>query len=291
MTNYLFLILIFLGALVPSGVWGGSDYIYRQRVNWVKLEKADSAKVSFGDIQHPSTSISTEQMEAMLLSIKISKKHLLKKEIDTVDVFNSWEARKFAPLLVEGLAKAAPEEVVNFAIVHKRPLFILRNDRLTVGNVFVASDGLHFQFTKLFAKLDGDYEASANRDKALRRAKTMRVNLEAHEGQMLSYTSATEIILNPTYDFIKNVQVEQAQREAEEAEAMKAKSERKKSKEEKTTAYSNADTAMTPVVKTSDSSQSGDLSDRLRRLEELKQQKLISDQEYQDLRKKILSEL
>lgn len=284
MKSFVFLVLLLLIPFVPSGVWGGSDYIYRQRVNWVKLEKADPAKISFGDIQHPSTSLSTEQVEAMLLSIKISKKHLLKKEIDTVDVFNSWEARKFAPLLVEGLAKAGPEEVVNFAVVHKRPLFIIRNDRLTIGNLFVASDGAHFQFTKLFAKLDGDYEASANMDKALRRAKTMRVTLEAHEGQMLSYTSATEIILSPSYDFIKNVQVEQAQREAEEATAMKAKSERKSAKKE--------DVSSVVSRSSSDSSApSGDVAARLRRLDELKSQKLISDQEYQDLRKKILSEL
>jgi hypothetical protein len=71
-----------------------------------------------------------------------------------------------APLFVEALSKVTNDQVVNFSVVHKRPTFIIRNDRLTLGNIFVASDGIHFQFTKLFAVLEGDYEASAEINKA-----------------------------------------------------------------------------------------------------------------------------
>lgn len=281
----LILFSLFLGFPFFSAL-AKTDYIYRQRVNWVKIDKADPKEIPLSDLRHPSTVIEDNQMEAMLLSIKISKKHLLKKEVDSIDVFNTFEARKYSSYLVNALARVGSEEVVNFSIVHKRPLFILRNDRLTMGNLFVAGDGVHFQFTKLFAKLSGDYEASANMDKMVRKAKTIRVSLEANEGQVLSYASATEIILSPTYDFIKNVQIEQAHREEEDAEAMKTKSARKDSKEE---IVSSSNNSAPPVI--SSQTASGDAPSRLRKLEDLKKQKLISDQEYQDLRKKILSEL
>lgn len=254
----LVLLIIILGFYSSAQVWGDSPYIYRQRVNWVKIDKASPKEFPLHDLKHPYTALTPEQMEAMLFSIKISKRYTLKKEIDSVDVFSSWEARKYAPYLVEALAKAEPEQVVSFSIVHKRPFFILRNDRLTMGNLFVASDGIHFQFTKLFAKLEGDYEASGHMDKAVRNAKTMRVTLEAQAGQQLSYASATEVILDPNYNFLAQVEQYKAEEKAQESKEMKG---------------------------------SGAIEERLGRLEDLKKQKLITEKEYQDLRKKILSEI
>src|SRR3989338_9893181 len=170
----LFSVFLFLSlAFLLSGfALADADYVYRQRINWVKIDKASPKSVPLGSLKHPYTALTVEQMEGMLLSIKISKRYVLKKEIDSADVFNSYEARKYAPFIVEALAKATPDQVVNFSIIHKRPFFILRNDRLTMGNVWAADDGIHFQFAKLFAKITGDYEASAQMDRAVRNAKS-----------------------------------------------------------------------------------------------------------------------
>lgn len=306
---FVFLVL-FLTLPLFSG-WAKNDYIYRQRVNWVKVDKADPKEIPLSDLRHPYTAISSNQMEAMLLSIKISKKHLLKKEVNSVDVFNTFEARKYSSYLVDALSRVGPEQVVNFSIVHKRPLFILRNDRLTMGNLFVAGDGVHFQFTKLFAKLSGDYEASANMDKMVRKAKTSRVSLEASEGQVLSYTNPTEIILQTGFDFIPLARQNEEEKKKEEEEAMKAKMTKKgaasskknegddlsRGEPEKTTKEeSSSDEDMmtarsykTGVVESEDNQKSA--SQKLKEIEDLKKEKLISEKEYQELRKKILSEL
>lgn len=263
------------------------DYIYRQRINWVKLQDASSKEFSAGELKHPSTSITTTQMEAMLLSIKISKKYVLSKQVDAVDVFSEWEAHKYAPMIVEALAKATPDQTVNFSIVHKRPFFILRNDRLSMANVFVASDGVHFQFIKIFAQLNGDYEASAHMDKAIRDAKSLRITLEAHAGQVLSYDSPTELTMDPGHDFVTGVKKEQAEEAAEDQENMKGKKSRVNHPSKKT-----ADIASPPSVSPAVVPEvAGTVSERLKQLEDIKHQKLITEQEYTTLRQKILSNL
>ncbi|MBI2338847.1 MAG: SHOCT domain-containing protein [Deltaproteobacteria bacterium] len=287
----LLLPVVFAFAL-PGLARADAEYIYRQRINWVKLDRASPKDVPLGSLKHPYTGLTVEQMEGMLLSVKISKRFLLKKEIDSADVFNSYEAKKYAPFIVEALAKATPDQVAHFSIIHKRPFFILRNDRLTMGNVWAADDGIHFQFQKLFAKITGDYEASAQMDKAIRNAKSLRVTLEAGEGQQLSYASATEIILDPGYDFVAQAYREQEEdrlAEEEEMKGKKAKKEAKKKKEESQD-LSPAPTA-SRAAKNAPSSASGDVAARLRRLDALKKEKLITEQEYQQKRKEILSEI
>lgn len=266
------------------------NYIYRQKINWVKFMKVPK-EIPAADIKHPATTVNADQMEAMLRSIKISKRHLLSKEIDNLDVFNSWEAHKYAPLFVEALAKAQADQVINFAIIHKRPLFLLQNDKLSTGNLWNAADGLHIRFTRLFAKISGDYQSSGEMDKAIRRTKTTRVSLEAGAGQKLSYNGPMEIILEPSYDFISDTKREdQIQLKAEEEE-LKPADKREKVAEEKPKRRSTAE-SKTPIKKTEPvSAETGTAAERLKKLEDLKAQKLITEKEYQELRKKVLSEI
>ncbi len=260
------------------------NYIYRQKANWVVIEKASSKEVPLGSFKHPVNSINVNEMEAMMLSIKIDRKYLLKKEIETVDVFNSFEARKFAAFFVEALAKLDNDSVVNFAIIHKRPIFILQNDRISTGNLWVSDDGVHFQFSKLFAKIEGDYESSVNMDKSLRKAKTTRVSLAATPGQKLSYNSPTEIILEPTHDFISQTTAERADDQVAENQVLKGSKSRGNVSDD--AAESSIRTAR-PVA----SKPSGSVADRLKQLDNLKAQKLVTDAEYQKLRQKILSDI
>lgn len=268
-----------LGALLGFGaqsVLASSDYIYRQRVNWVKLEKANGNKIPLSDLRHPTNSITVDQMEAMLLSIKINKNYLIKSGMSSLEIFNTFEARKYAPLIVEALSKASSDQVVNFSIVHKRPMFILRNDLLTMGNVFVAADGVHFQFTKLFAQLQGDYQASTEINKAFRKAKTSRVALEAGEGQVLSYTDPYEVIMSTSHNFASGVRERDLMRQREDADSMRPAS--KRGKRDLESSESGGSYAKSPT-------------ERLKELDGLKAQKLVTEAEYQQLRKKILSEL
>lgn len=275
------LILSLLIVLSASSAFAKDEYIYRQRVNWVKLEKGDSDIVSLGSIKHPNRQITADQMEAMLLSIKISKRYVLKKDVENSDVFNSWEARKFAAYFVEALAKASGDQVVGFAVIHKRPLFVMQNDKLTMGYLWVQDDGVHIYFSKLFAKIDGDYQASANIDKAIRKAKSLNITLEAGPGQKLSYNSPLEIVMETNYDFMASTAQERlAARQAEEDEMRGSK---------KHGSYVPVDEdgrapRMQAPAKLS-------VSERLKELDSLKAQKLVNEAEYQKLREKILADI
>ncbi|MBX7147600.1 hypothetical protein K1X76_00820 [bacterium] len=273
-----------MGLFVSFSVFAKEEYLYRRNVNWVKINDASSKDIPLGTLKHPNNSISVEQMEGMLLSIKINKQAMFKKEVNSVDVFDAWEARQYAPLLAEGLSKAGPDQVVNFSMVHKRPIFILQKDYISIANVFVATDGVHFQFTKLYAKIEGDYQAAHDMDKALRKAHTMRLALDAGAGQMLSYNGTSEIVLDPAYDFVSQAYNRLAKAREDEEQSLRGKKAAKKevSEEQK----------LKPGVSSTPSySNSGDPAARLKKLDTLKAQKLITDKEYQDLRKKILSEL
>lgn len=277
------LFVIFLGCFFATQAFAGSDYIYRHRVQWVKIKQANPKDVPLGSLKHPFTGVNADQMEAMLLAIKINKKYMFKKDLKTIDVFSTFEARKFAPMLVRALSQVDADQVVNFSVVHKRPIFILRNDYISIANLWASDDGVHVQFTKLFAKLDGDYEASANADKFLKKAKGIHLTLEAGPGQKLSYFGPTEIILDPNHDFITQVAGEKkAEGDAEEASLMGNK--RSKNVAEKSPSSLSERASQEPQ-------ESGDAAERLQKIKTLRDQKLISGEEYQQLRKKILSEI
>ncbi|HBF13756.1 MAG TPA: hypothetical protein DDW49_10315 [Deltaproteobacteria bacterium] len=265
--------------LLPSFASADSTFIYRNRANWVKIDKASPKKVPLGHIMHPAN-ITEEQMEAMLTSVKIAKRYVLKKEVYSADVFDSWEARKFASYIVQALGQADADHVVNFSIIHKRPTFILRNDFISMGNIWVSEDGMHIQFDKLFAKITGDYEASANMDKLIREAKTARVTLEAQEGQMLAYDNAQELVLNPTYDFVAKAQLVRQQRRQEEEAYLRSGS-KKKIKHEQDIGVSESTASVAEKS----------VAERLKELDQLKAQKLVTEAEYQQLRKKILQDI
>lgn len=281
--NKIIFLCVFVLALsfISEGWAKQSDFIYRQRSRWVKLEKANPKLVPLGSLQHPYTGLSAKQMEAMLLSIKINKSSVFKKVVNEVDIFNTYEARQYSQYIVEALSQADPDHVVNIAVVHKRPLWVMQNDLLTLANIWVDAEGLHIQFRKLFAKLTGDYDVAHNVDKAFKRAKSLRVTLEAGPGQSLSYQSPMEIILDPKHNFIQEVSQQKQERLAQEEEDMHGSGSVKSKKSKKAAATD------------SESSFSGgkSVAQRLKELDELKRQGLITQQEHANLRKKILEEL
>jgi hypothetical protein len=224
-------------------------------------------------------------MQAILESVKLARRFLLKKEIETQDVFSVDEARKFSPPLVEALSQAQGDEVVYFSVIHKRPLFILQNDLLTMGSLWAEADGIHIHFDKLFAKLEGDYQASTHTDRAIRNAKSLRVSLEAGPGQKLSYDHPMEIIVEPNTDFVVAPTVSTPTMEPTTPTV-----ENKPAKTGKVAKTSSPRAETTPVATRSVAGASS-VGQRLQNLENLRAQKLISEKEYTELRQKILSEI
>lgn len=276
-----FFIALFL--IAPHAEALGKNYIYRSRAQWVKLEKLTKKELAGQSLSHPTSQITSDQMEAMLMTLQMQKGTLFKKELNTTQIFNDLEAKRFAPYIVQALNQATPQEVVNVSVIHKRPYFILRNDYVSNISIFLTDQGLHFYFNKLFARLDGDYQQASNIDEALKDAKSIRVDLSAGPGQKLTMNDGKEIVLDTGFDFASGVaQIKQEQAQ-EDADALKAKSERKSKKNKKQDSTATAESTAT--------TDSSDITERLKKLEELKKQKLVTESEYQAKKKEILGGL
>lgn len=279
------LVLLFLAAsllLCDASVWAASkNYIYRSRANWVKLVKLSNKQLAGVELKHPVSGFSTEQINAMLQSLHMTKGAFFKKEVTSNEIFTAEEAAKYAPLLARALSQAQPNQIVNLGIVHKRPYFILRHDYISIINVFVADNGIHFNFAKLFAKLNGDYQQASNVDEQIQKAKGIRVSLEAHKGQTI-LSDQDEVILDVNYDFANDVMLANTDEEAANQAKAAKKAAKKKSKTEDTTV---AQTTSSPT------DSSSDVKSRLETLEQLKKDKLITDSEYRQKKSEILNSL
>lgn len=254
-------------AIVSSSGGHASDdkYIYHHRVNYVKLDTMPKAEIAEAAANHPYK-FSVEQMRAMLLSLRLSRRHLIKKEVSQQEIFIEDEAEQFAPYLVQAFAEAAPDQWIVLSIVQKRPYFIIRDDHLTVALLWIEGDKLHVRFKKVYAKLIGDYEAASNQQRLTKQASSVRISLEPGAGQMLSDYGEEEILLDTHYNF--------ASPPAPQSVAETPKDMPK----------STSPAPTVPAAKKS-------VKQRLEELDALKKQGLISPKEYEEVRKSILSDI
>jgi hypothetical protein len=270
--------LLLLLVLIPSFSHAASkNYIYRHRANWVKLAKLSNKQQAGQQLQHPNLSITPNQMSEMLMSIKLTKGKMFSENVSEIEVFTKAEANKYAPLLIKALSIADPNQVVNMAIVHKRPHFILRSDFISIANVYVKEGKLHLYFTKIYAKLDGDYKQASRIDEAIRRAKSVRTSFKIGEGQVIS-PNGKEIILDLGHMFVRNETAEELQVNIPASKKTKKVSNKKIKKQRKEVYHTN-------------SNETKSAASRLRTLDNLKKEKLISEKEYQLKKKEILAEL
>lgn len=283
LTGFIILLLAGTTALAKT------NYIYRSRANWVKLNKLSNKQLAGQTLSHPYTAITIDQMTSMLASLNLNKKKLFKgkeaEEFKTTEIFSTLEAKKYAPLLVQALNEATPNEIVNMAIVHKRPYFVLRNDYISIINVYAKEDGVHFNFSKMFARLNGDYQQASRVDESIRKAKSVRVSLDAGAGQIL-VGDGSEIVLSPSFDYGTNQALAVVTTETSQPQA-----------NTQTTAATvpastkNAKTTVAVAPEPVSSTSASDVQSRLQKLEELKKSKLISTAEYNQKRAEILSQL
>lgn len=277
--SFVFLFLVFSLFASGASVWAASkNYVYRSRANWVKLVKLSNKQLAGVELKHPASGLAIDQINAMLQSLHMTKGAFFKKEVTSNEIFTTEEAVKYAPLIARALSQAQPNQIVNLGIVHKRPYFILRHDYISIINVFVADDGIHFNFSKLFAKLQGDYQQASNVDEQIQKAKSIRVSLEAHKGQTI-LSDQDEVILDLNYDFAGDVMLANTHEETANQTKAQQKAAKKKSL---------ADTVVAQTTPTPTGS-ADDVKSRLETLEQLKKDKLITNAEYQQKKSEILN--
>lgn len=258
-----FLVTSFLVTL-PSQA--KDDYIYRKRIEWVKVTDAASKNLSPAELKHPAQNLNVDQVTEMLSKIYISKRAMFSKKIKERYVFAPSEAKTLARYIVKGLKQADSDQMINFSIIHKRHKLILRNDYITIGNVWVTDQGLHVSLDKLFAKITGDYESRAHMGRAIRNARSIKTQLEIGPGQKKG-SRQREIIFDLAR--FEGLSVDDLKPQTSKANEPQVKENKPQKR-----ASPNADTAK-----------------RLKEIKKLRDQKLITEKEYQDLRKKILGQI
>ncbi len=283
-------IISFLTVLFSSGPVFARTKIWQQPnnpANYVGLENLKEAEAEDIVPNHPYT-FDPKKLADMFLSVRYNKALLFRKDIVDQQVFFDLDTleKKFIPHIVEAFEQVGPNQVVSISMVQKDPFFIVRNDRLNIVRAFVAQDGLHLRFIKTNAKLIGDYQSHTQFGaQRVDESKGLKTVLEPQEGQVLSFTTPNEIILDMNYDFATQLDKKAAEEEEREKEEKKRnkRSTQKSKFPESTPAVAPKPAPAPATTKTT--------IERLKELKQLKDQGLISPQEYEAKKKEILKDI
>lgn len=247
-------ILLVIGLIIsitPPLFAAKSTYIVtNHRLNYVKLSEVKGKVAQSRMMTHPKE-LDEAKMREVLGSVKISKRQVIGDDTTDRSVFNDKAIDFLAPALVRAFRKATPLEEVVFSYLVKDPIFIIRNDRLNIAELWVHDDELHIKFGKLYAKVLGDIDKKGNYSQIIAKAKGLRVEFELGPGQTLNPDDTDELIIALNYN------------------------------------SGNFTGSVKPSVK---DSTDPNIEERLKTLDDLKKKKLISDTEYKEKRKEILGD-
>lgn len=258
-----------------------TTYVYTDRkfhfVKRVELKKKELKDRE--EANHPYR-FDELQLRNILANVHFSQKLILKKEVDAKEVFNKAALDFLVPHLVKAFEEAKPNEQVVFSFITGSAKLVFLENRLTLAEAWVKDNYLHIQFRKLMAKIDTTvYDKFADVSKAINRARGLRIDLELKPGQEFG-DSVDEVLLpltaTPTVLTSAEPQAATPKAAAPQAEKVDA-------------VVKQPEPALKPepVV----AKPTSEVENRLRQLEHLKEQGLITEKEYEAKRKEILSNL
>lgn len=261
--------LLGLGFLLSASAHA-DDTIYKSRnkIDFIKLEKAKKGEKE-GGLKHP-TEFTDDQLRAILGSVKFNKKILILKDIENRALFAPENVEFLVPYLKEAFQKAKDDQVIVVSYFTRDTKIVIQNDRLTIFRAFLKDDGLHIKFTKLYAKMLGD-RVTQGSAAATSQARGMRVSLELQPGQNRISWDPEELVFDLS----------------QFAGAPVAKD----VKEEKSRIVRKTKTAKGSDAPSEPAEKAQSVRERLKELDQLKKDAVISDKEYQSKRREILKEL
>lgn len=197
MKRILFLLVF---CFVTGTAFAKTTYIYNNnRMNYVKIEGIHKDDLKICQPTQPAT-ISEQKMRDILKAVRFSRTYILKEELEDERVFTDREINFFAPKVIEALSQATEKERVAISYVTKDPMFVMRNDRLTIAVLWVCGSDMHMRFEKLLAKLTGDYDKRSDYSKIIAQSRGLHISLELGDGQSYGRTK-DELVINLDYDF------------------------------------------------------------------------------------------
>ena len=263
MYKKLVLVLVAVSLLVACGVKNRKSYLYdNHRFNYVKLEKFKGA----GDrnITQP-TVFSEPEISTILKTIEIKKGSAFSKKEKVKNIFDDYSIKKLTPYIVQAFEQATPEQRVGFSFLVKDPHFIIRNDRLNMGWMWVEDGNLHIDFDLIWVKLSGDTDKKGyTAMRQVSKARGLRTSLETSSGMEYGDSTKELVIDRNIYTKITEERIKKEKELAEKGVDSDVKIEVVKDKTTKA---------------------------RLKELETLRKEKMISREEYERKRKAILGEL
>lgn len=237
-------------------------YYDNHRFNYVKLEKFKD--VGSRNITQP-TVVTEPEISTILKTIEIKKGSAFSKKEKVKNIFDDYSVAKLTPHIVQAFADATPEQRIGFAFMVKDPHFIVRNDRLNSGWMWSEDGKIHILFDKIWVKVQGDTDKKGYQaQRQLEKARGLRTSLEVTPG--MEYGNSTQELVVDRNIYAK-ITEERIQKEKELAEK-----------------GVDADVEI-KVVKDKTAKA------RLKELETLHKERMISKEEYEQKRKEILGEL
>lgn len=285
------------------------ETLWRSGLNlYIKLVDQDRSKEGTLPNQHPVT-LDAKEITNALNSIEIWDRHLFKKdELDTA--FSLEQARILGQYLSEGLRKARPDQDIIFSVIRREKKYVVIEDKFyTSGRAFYSNGRLNIIF--------GDFERPPDKfkERAYQSSGISEIQYSFSHGKrskpsdfdkqiitkagLENYRDGSTIrkdwllidvpVASNTYLAEHSQNKELAPNEISEAvklEAAKLAQERREMRLE-----------MARLRKemaeggTSKSNSALSLEERFKVLEDLKNQGLITDEEYQSKRKEILNDI
>jgi hypothetical protein len=268
------------------------------RFDFVRTKELKQKDAEALALRHPQQ-LDEQGLRSALASINLSRGHLFKKEVDTQRVFDDGAVDYLAINFARAFSQAKANEIVEFSYLSKQPLFILRNDRVSIGKAWLSDDGLHIRFDRLYVKITGDTDARGHEAEAINRATGLRMKLEINPGQQFSLGDPDEMILDLHHNFAEDLKKKESPPsppektiagetvgpapEATSSKQEATKGSKKGKKEEAAEAAAASPTAGAAAPSTADQ--------RLRAIEQLRKDGLISKKEYEQKKKEILEGL
>jgi len=249
------------------------------RLNYVKIKEVKESVAESRNMNHPAE-ISEAQMRGILSSIKLSRRNLIGKgEEKDLLVFNEPSVNFLAPALVKAFRDATPKDEVVFSYLVKDPIFILRNDRINIADLWVSNNELHIKFQKLYAKVTGDIDKKGNFGRAVANAQGLRLDFELGAGQKMGIDDPEELVVDLNHNF------------SEQEELVAVTTTNKSGASGKKTAADKSENTVIVPADNSTADENPSVEQRLIKLEQLKKDKLITSKEYNEKRKEILKDL
>lgn len=304
---YLLVVAAFLFISVTAEAAKITYIATNHRFNSVKLKEVSKSVADVRNMTHP-VQVDEVGLRAALASINLSRSFIIKKEVDTQQVFNDAAIDFLAINLAKAFSQAKSNEEVLFSYLSKHPYFIIRNDRINLGSAWISGNELHMRFDKLYAKVTLDTDKRGNEGEAISKARGLRVKLELGPGQKMGVEDSDEVVLDMNYNYADNLKKpepttppvektmsgETVQQPASEAAGAPVETlkDKKLTKKEKANIEANAkaklaeQSAESAVVAPAPT-----VKERLQALDQLKKDGLVNKSEYDAKRKEILKDL